>query len=523
MNPATLPNGTVGVAYSQTVSATGGTGSYTFSVSVGSLPAGLSLNAATGAITGTPTTAATSNFTITATDGLGATGARAYSVTINAAITVNPATLPNATVGTAYSQTVSATGGTGSYTFSVSVGSLPAGLSLNAATGAITGTPTTAATCNFTITATDGLGATGSRAYSTTINAAVAVSPATLPNGTVGAAYSQNVSATGGNGSYTFSVSIGTLPAGLSLNAGSGLISGTPTVAATSNFTITATDGLGATGSRAYAVTINAGVAVNPATLPNGTVGVAYNQTVTAVGGNGSYTFSVTAGSLPAGLSLNAATGAITGTPTTAAPSNFTITATDGLGATGARAYSVTTNAAIIVNPATLPNGTVGTAYSQTVSATGGTGSYTFSVSAGSLPAGLSLNAATGAITGTPTTAATSNFTITATDGLGATGARAYSVTMNAGVTVNPATLPNGTVGVAYSQTVSATGGTGSYTFSVSAGSLPAGLSLNAATGAITGTPTTAATIELHDHRHRWSWCDRCTCLRRHDQRRDHG
>ena len=66
-----------------------------------------------------------------------------------------------------------------------------------------------------------------------------------------------------------------------------------------------------------------------------------------------------------------------------------------------------------------------------------------------------------------PTTAATSNFTITATDGLGATGARAYSVTVNAAITVNPATLPNGTVGVAYSQTVSATGGTGSYTFSV--------------------------------------------------------
>ena len=273
-------------------------------------------------------------------------------------------------------------------------------------------------------------------------------------------AYSQTVSATGGTGAYTFSVSVGSLPAGLSLNAGTGAITGTPTTAATSNFTITATDGLGATGARAYSVTMNAGVAVNPATLPNGTVGVAYSQTVSATGGNGSYTFSVSAGSLPAGLSLNAATGAITGTPTAAATSNFTITATDGLGATGARAYSVTINAAITVNPATLPNGTVGTAYSQTVSATGGTGSYTFSVSVGSMPAGLSLNAATGAITGTPTTAATSNFTITAADGLGA--ARAYSVTMNAGVAVNPATLPNGAVGVAYSQTVTATGGNGS-------------------------------------------------------------
>ncbi len=169
VNPATLPAGTLGTAYAQTVSATGGNGSYTFSVSAGSLPAGLALNAATGAITGTPTTAATSNFTITATDGLGATGARAYSVTVNAAIAVNPATMPTAMLGAAYSQTVVATGGTGSYVFTVSAGSLPAGLTLNAATGVISGTPTTAATSNFTITATDGVGATGQRAYALTV------------------------------------------------------------------------------------------------------------------------------------------------------------------------------------------------------------------------------------------------------------------------------------------------------------------------------------------------------------------
>src|SRR4030095_9341396 len=228
--------------------------------------------------------------------------------------------------------------------------------------------------------------------------------------------------------------------------------------------------------------TVKAAITVKPATLPNGTVGVAYSQTVSATGGTGSYTFSVSAGSLPAGLSLNAATGAITGTPTTAATSNFTITATDGLGATGARAYSVTINPAITVNPATLPNGTVGVAYSQTVSATGGTGSYTFSVSAGSLPAGLSLNAATGAITGTPTAVATSNFTITATDGLSATGTRAYTVAVNTAIAVNSATLPTAMLGTAYSQTVVATGGTGSYVFTVSTGSLPAGLSLNAST-----------------------------------------
>ena len=117
MNPASLPAATAGAPYNQSVSATGGNGTYTFSVSAGTLPAGLTLNAATGAITGTPTTAATSSFTITATDGNGATGSRAYTFTVNAAVTVNPATLPAGTVGAAYSQTVSAAGGNGSYTY----------------------------------------------------------------------------------------------------------------------------------------------------------------------------------------------------------------------------------------------------------------------------------------------------------------------------------------------------------------------------------------------------------------------
>ena len=173
-------------------------------------------------------------------------------------------------------------------------------------------------------------------------------------------------------------------------------------------------------------------------------------------------------------------------------------------------------NAGVTVNPATLPNGTVGVSYSQTVSATGGNGSYTFSVSAGSLPAGLSLNAATGAITGTPTTAATSNFTITATDGLGATGARAYSVTINAAITVNPATLPNGTLGTAYAQTVSATGGNGSYTFSVSAGSCRRGFA-ERGHGRDHRDTNDNCYQQLHRYRYRRSGGDRRACVQRHN------
>ncbi|WP_055457023.1 putative Ig domain-containing protein, partial [Pannonibacter indicus] len=135
------------------------------------------------------------------------------------------------------------------------------------------------------------------------------------------------------------------------------------------------------------------------------------------------------------------------------------------------------------------------TAYSQTFTASGGSGSYTYAVTSGALPAGLSLNAGNGQLTGTPTTAGTANFTITATDGNNDTGSAAYSLLINAApvtITLSPAagSLTAGQAGTAYSQSVSASGGTGPYTYAVTSGALPAGLTLNTNTGDISGTPT---------------------------------
>src|SRR5207253_716917 len=124
-----------------------------------SLPSWLALNSSTGALSGTPTTSGTSSFTIAATDSTtaGLTGSRAYTLTVNPAssLTVNPATLAAATVNQAYSATLSATGGSATYTFTVSSGSLPSWLSLNANTGVLSGTPTISGSSSFTITATD--------------------------------------------------------------------------------------------------------------------------------------------------------------------------------------------------------------------------------------------------------------------------------------------------------------------------------------------------------------------------------
>jgi uncharacterized protein YhjY with autotransporter beta-barrel domain len=523
LSPASpLTAGAVAAAYSNTISASGGTGPYTFAVTSGSIPAGLTLNSSTGVLSGTPTAGGSFNFTVTATDTVGgATGSLAYALTINApTVTVSSGTINAATVGQSYTTgpTFSGAGGTGPYTFSVSAGALPAGLTINASTGVVSGTPTAGGTFNFTVKAIDS--STGAGPYNGTVAASITVNAATItvspnfpPNMTTGQAYSQTFTASGGTSTYSFALTSGAFPAGVTLNASTGVLSGTPTQGGTFNFTITATDSSTGTGpyngSHAYTLlSQSATVSTSPTTLPDGAVAVAYSQTVSGTGGTSPYTFQMTGGALPAGLSLNATTGVISGTPTQAGAVSVTIVATDsstGTGPyTGGRTYSFNIAApTVAISPASLTNPTVGAAYSATVSGSGGTAPYSFSVTSGVLPVGLSLNASTGAITGTPTAAGAASFTITATDSTTGTGSpftasQAYSVTVQAPtITLAPASLTAGTVGTAFSQTVTASGGAGPYTYAPTAGSLPAGLSLNASTGAITGTPTAGGTFNF--------------------------
>lgn len=224
---------------------------------------------------------------------------------------------------------------------------------------------------------------------------------------------------------------------------------------------------------------------VNPASVPSD---------------NGSITNIVvqSPGTYIGGITVNPTTGVVSVTGALPPGSHLiTIRATDNCGATTDAAFTLNVNCpTITVNPTSLPGGTVGTGYSQTISATPAA-SYSFAVSAGSLPQGLTLNPTTGALTGTPTQAGTFNFTVTATSTGPCTGSQAYSVTIVCPtITVNPSSLPNGTTGTTYSQTLSATGGTAPYSFAVTGGALPAGLTLSGA-GNLTGTPTQSGTFNF--------------------------
>jgi len=345
VGPTSLADGTGGVSYLQTNTASGGMGTTTFAVTSGSLPAGLNLNTSNGVISGTPTSVGTNTFTVTATDVNGCTGSSSYTVTIVCPmITVGPASLANGTANASYLQTITASGGVGSTTFAVTSGTLPAGLNLNTTNGVISGTPTSVGPNTFTVTATDANGCAGSSSYTVTIECpAIAVGPVSLADGKVNVSYLQTNTASGGAGTTTFAVTSGTLPAGLNLNTNSGVISGTPTNVETNTFTVTATDANGCTGSSSYTVTITCpAITVGPESLADGTVNDSYLQTNTASGGVGATTFAVTSGSLPAGLNLNTNSGVISGTPTSVETNTFTVTATDTNGCTGSLSYTVT-------------------------------------------------------------------------------------------------------------------------------------------------------------------------------------
>lgn len=506
VSPASLPTPQVGTSYSQTLSSSGGTAPYSYALTAGSLPSGLSLSGST--ISGTPNQAGSYSATITVTDNVGTTGTKSYTVTVpNPSSGITVAAPPTAALNTPYSYDLNAntSGALAPYTYSQPTsGALPPGLALSGTT--ISGTPTAVGTYNFSLTVTDaspGPGGPYFKSVSLSITVQNIPPVANAASATVAYDSSSNPITLNITGGAPTSVAIGTAASHGTATASGTSITYTPTAgyAGPDSFTYTATNGAGTSSPATVTITVSPPtLAYAPAAPPHATAGAAYSHSIAgASGGAAPYSYAVTSGSLPAGLTL-ASNGTLSGTATAAGTFNFTVTATDS--STGTGPFSVGSAVTLVVDaptilvaPATLPNGTFNTAYSQTVTASGGTAPYSYAVTAGTLPNGLSLSS-TGVLSGTPTQAGDYPITITATDSTTGPaapygGSQSYTLHIDGPViTVAPGTVPGATVGTAYSQTLSASGGTAPYTFSAS-GSVPPGLSL-ASDGTLSGTPTTA-------------------------------
>ncbi|WP_223395806.1 Ig domain-containing protein [Caulobacter segnis] len=241
-------------------------------MSAGGLPAGLSLNASTGAINGTPSASGAYSFTIRATDANSITATQAYSGAIASGLSITTAALPTPVLNAAYSQTISTSGGAAPVSFAVSAGSLPTGLLLNTSTGAITGTPTVAGGYGFTVRATDNNGVTATQAYSGAIAAELAAA-ADLGPAIIGQSYAGSLGVNGGRAPYSFSAS--GLPPGLTLNAG-GAVTGTPTAAGSYSVTVQVTDANGVSATQTLTVVVTAAI-----TASDQSVDVPYNTATT--------------------------------------------------------------------------------------------------------------------------------------------------------------------------------------------------------------------------------------------------
>ena len=409
-----LPAGIVNTPYSFTFATTGGAGGNMFSIVSGALPAGLQLSSA-GAVSGTPATYGSSQFTLQVVDSAGSAVSRQFTINIAPApLTLTTGPLANTIVNTPISVQFAGTGGIPPYTF-VEFGALPPGVTITSA-GLLSGTPAKTGTYPFVVFLDDSTGAWASKNYSLNIAlpGLLITTPSPLPAGQINVPYTTQLAATGGVGApYTWSAT--GLPAGLTIANNSGLIAGIPRASGTFTVAVTVGDLSAAAATQNYTLLIaSANLVFSGATLANGSVGIPYTSVVSVMGGIGPYSY--TAAGLPPGLSLSS-TGTLSGTPATAGAYTISVTATDTSGATVSGSYKVTIAPQLTVTPSSIPNAILGTAISPVqLTAAGGTPPYQWQ--SANLPPGLSLGL-NGTLSGTPSAGGTFPFTVYVVDSNG--------------------------------------------------------------------------------------------------------
>ena len=409
-------------------------------------------------------------------------------------------------LGTSYSYNgIEATGNVGTVTYTLN-SALPQGLSLDPTTGAVTGTDTLdpSGTPVYTfVTISDSSSPTANAFFifqpDSGLSAMPTAAPTTIDPGQ--ASYSWNGdTTTGGVGTITYSDTNAALPAGLSFDTSTGIVSGPPSLSATpATITVTATDADGATASQAYTFGVDPALGFTstaaPTSIDPGESNYSWNGDV-ATGGVGTISYSDNAATLPAGLSFDPTTGIFSGSPAAnATGGTITVTATDADGVALSQPYTFTVGTALSfvssADPTFIDPGQANYSWNGDT-ATGGVGPITYSAP-GNFPGGLSFNTTTGAVTGSPSASDTdTQVNIFAADSHGAVIEHTYNFIVGVPLafisTTDPTTMDPGQANYSWNGDT-ADGGVGTITYSAP-GNFPAGLTFDATTGAVTGSPS---------------------------------
>ena len=497
--PSPLPLGVIGMPYSVSLQAAGGSGiNRSFAITSGSLPPGLAFSGQT--ISGIPTQPGASAFTAQVTDDDGFSGAsfsgtQNYAVNIVPPVSITAGAVPGAIAGLPYLATLAATGGVPPYSWSITSGVLPSGIFLTPATGVISGTPAATAQGSyaFTIRATDSVGLAATAPFQLVVDPTpLVIRNPTLAAATEGVAFGAAFSATGGTPPYSWSAS--GLPSWLTLTS-AGQLSGTPPLgsAGSYNFTITVEDNASRLNGVSFTLQVNPGplAIATSSPLPRAKEGTQVSFAFQASGGVSPYTWSATG--LPVFLNLSAG-GLLSGTPPveSAGSYSFSVTVADAAGNRTSGAFSLGIDPALSITTPSSLQATVGQAFSATFAASGGATPYSFSASG--LPGWANMSAG-GVLSGTPPRGSTGGtaFAVAATDAAGRASSAPFTLTVlssNGGPTITtPSPLAMAGVGNYYQAALSATGGAPPYQWSGSG--IPDGLTLSSG-GLLSGTPTTA-------------------------------
>jgi hypothetical protein len=351
-----VPRGQVGASYSHWFHGDGGCGPglpYQFRILSGDLPPGVSLSK-DGHLSGTPTRGGTYSFWVELSDQNPPTAdwcvpkqaEREFTVVVDGGssapalppLAVTTASTPAAVVGAGYSVAFQASGG-GSQSWSLASGTLPPGLSL-ASNGVVAGTPTAAGTWGFTARVA-GDGRSAERAFSIVVRAPLTVSGGGTRSGEVGLALAPiTLASAGASGTTTWRLD-GALPAGVSFDAASAQIAGTPTGAGSFALKAVATDAAGRSTSVDLGLVIAPRLLIRTSGLVVGRVGRAYRSYVRTAGGIGPMQFRIASGRLPSGLDLDTARGILTGSPRKAGVSRITVEARDTLGVVTTKTFTL--------------------------------------------------------------------------------------------------------------------------------------------------------------------------------------